>query len=97
MGIAVYRVWAKPRSLERTRALVIYGIQLALNAVWTPVFFGLHNPLLGLVVIVSLLVMIATTIVYFWRIDRLASMLLAPYIAWVSFATALNAAIWILN
>lgn len=97
MGIAAYRVWRHASSPSRTYAIRAYAIQLVLNALWTPVFFGLRNPMLGLVVIALLLVMIMVTIFRFGKIDRIATALLAPYLAWVCFASALNLFIVILN
>lgn len=97
MGIAAYRVWVRRKQPGAWRALTTYGVQLALNGIWTPVFFGARDPVLGLVVIIALLCMLALTIYRFARIDRTAAWLLAPYIAWVAFATVLNAAIVILN
>lgn len=97
MGTAAYRVWTLASSPGRTQAISAYGIQLGLNALWTPLFFGLRNPILGLVVIVVLLVMIVVTIVRFQKIDRTAAALLIPYLMWVCFASALNLFIVILN
>ena len=78
-------------------ALAAFGVQLALNAAWTPVFFTRHALGAGLVVVVALLVMVLWTIKLSWRVDRVAAWLLAPYAAWVAFASLLNAAIWQLN
>lgn len=97
MGIAAYRVWRHALSPSRTQAIGAYGIQLGLNALWTPVFFGLRNPMLGLAVIVLLLMMIVVMIVRFQKIDRTAAVLLVPYLVWVTFASALNLFIVILN
>lgn len=97
MGIAAWGVWQAGSGAARRRALVVFGIQLGLNALWTPAFFGLHRPGLGLVVIVLLLFAIATTILLFARIRRWTAALLVPYLAWVGFATALNASIWLRN
>jgi len=71
--------------------------QLALNALWSIAFFGLHNPALGLVVIAALIAAIAVTLVRFRRVDRPAFWLLAPYLAWVLFAAYLNFGVWWLN
>ena len=86
-----------PSRSDATPCRALFVVQLALNAIWSPVFFGLEAPKLGLAVIVALLVSLAATLVAFWRIDRLAGLLLAPYLAWVCYATALNAAIVVLN
>ena len=97
MSVAAYRVWVRAVPPIRTNAITAYFIQLGLNALWTPIFFGLHSPILGLVVIVSLLAMIVVTIYRFTSIDRTAALLLVPYLGWVAFATALNLFIVILN
>lgn len=96
MAVAVWRV-GLASGQSRRRAIGWFGLQLALNALWSPVFFGLHAPLSGLVIIMALLAALAATTVVFWRIDRVAGSLLAPYLAWVCYATALNAAIVTLN
>lgn len=93
MGTAAWLVWRR----EGIGALRVFWVQLALNALWTPLFFGLQNPLAGLVCIVLMWLAIAWTIVGFWRVSRLAALLLVPYLIWVSFATVLNAAIYVLN
>ena len=72
-------------------------LQWALNALWTPLFFGLHRPGWALAEILVLLTAILATMRAFWRIDRTTSLLLVPYAAWVAFATALNGAIWWMN
>lgn len=99
MALAAWRLWrrlgARPR--ESRRALVLFAVQLALNLSWTPVFFGMQRPDLALVVILFLWVAIAATIVAAWKACKTAAALLVPYLAWVTFATALNAAIWRLN
>lgn len=96
MGIAVYLVWRK-RSEASKRAVKVFLLQLALNAAWTPAFFGLQNPLLGLFVIVPLLITIIWTSKLFWKESRLTGILMLPYIAWVSFASVLNFSLWYLN
>ena len=78
-------------------ALVVYGIQLALNALWSLLFFGLHNPGAALIEIAVLWLAIAITAILFWRISKPAAVLLIPYLAWVSFASHLNYMIWVLN
>lgn len=98
MGVAAWRLWrARGRTPGAGRALVLFGAQLACNFAWTPVFFGMRAPGASLAVIVVLWALIAATIAASWRVDRAAGVLLMPYLAWVSFATALNAAIWRLN
>jgi len=97
MAVAAWRVWRRPASQAIDDALFFYGMQLALNAIWTPMFFGLQNPLLALLDIVLLLIVACVTTVMFWRIDRVAGMLFLPYTAWLAFATALNGTIWSMN
>ena len=104
MGVAAWLVWRREREAataeERSRAriaLVAYGVQLALNAAWSPTFFGLKRIDLAFGVIVALLVALAETIRRFWQLRRSAGLILLPYLAWVTFATALNAEIWRLN
>lgn len=103
MGVAAWLVWRAGRARSaavggRARsALVLYGAQLAVNALWSPVFFGARRIDLALAVIVVLLALIVATIRSFYQVRPLASILLVPYLGWVAFATALNAAIWQLN
>ena len=96
MGVALYLVWRSDRGRRRV-ALAVFGVQLALNAAWTLVFFGSRAVFGGLVVIVALLAAIIATEVAFARVDRRAAGLLVPYLLWVGFATALNYEIWRLN
>jgi len=96
MGISLYLAWQKGLSKNRL-ALGIFAVQLGLNAVWSFLFFGLQNPLMGLAGIIPLWVFIALNIRAFWKMDKRAGYLLVPYIAWVSIATALNYYVWILN
>jgi len=95
IAVAGWRAWRRPG--PRFPALAVYGLQLGLNLGWSILFFGLQSPGLALAEIVPLLATIAANMVLFWRIDRLAGLLLAPYLLWVAYATALNAAIWLLN
>jgi len=97
MGIAAWRVWRR-RSFEVTgRALVVFAVQLGLNLAWSFLFFGLQRIDLALFEIVFLLCAIITNTIMFWRIDRLAGLSFVPYAAWVTYATVLNAALWLLN
>ena len=98
MGIAAFLVWRVGLENRRVRtALIIFLGQLVLNALWSVVFFGMQSPLYGVIVIAILWLMILLTILKFARISAAAAWLLVPYILWVSFATALNISIWILN
>ncbi|MCK0206553.1 tryptophan-rich sensory protein [Starkeya koreensis] len=98
MAVALWRLWQlHAPSPERRRAVSLWFLQLVLNALWSPVFFGMEAPRAALAVVLALWLAIAATIWASARIDRMAAWLLAPYLAWVSFATALNAAIVALN
>lgn len=79
------------------RGLVIFGIHFVLNLLWTPVFFGFHQVGLALFIILLILAFIIILIRHFFRLDRVASFLLIPYLIWVSYATMLNLGILILN
>lgn len=95
LGIALFLVWRAEADPRDTRiALGAFAGQFALNLAWTPAFFGLQRPGLGLAIIGLLWVAIVGTIVAFDRVDRRAALLLGPYLAWVSFAAVLNYAIW---
>jgi len=98
MGVSAFLVWRKGLENRQVRAaLIIFLVQLILNTLWSVVFFGLESPLYGLIVIVILWAAILITVIMFFRISRLASILLWPYLAWVSFAAILNGSIWMLN
>ncbi len=98
MGVAVFLVWRKGFEQKAIKiALGIFFFQLMLNALWSIVFFGFHNLGGALVEILLMWFAIVGTIVVFSKISRPAAYLLLPYIAWVSFATYLNYALWILN
>lgn len=98
IGIALFLVWRMGLEKREVRiAIGIFAVQLVLNALWSWAFFGLQSPLTGLIVIIVLWVAILLNIVIFYRISKTAGLLLIPYILWVSFATALNYSIWILN
>ncbi len=98
MGIALFLVWRKKDEIKNFLCIaVVFGIQLVLNATWSIVFFGMENPLLGLINILLLLVAIVLTMILFFRAFRPAGYLLVPYLLWVLFATYLNFQILILN
>jgi benzodiazapine receptor len=98
MGIALYLIWKKGLKTKKVRnALSLFEIQLVLNLIWSPVFFGLKNILLALGIIIVLWIYILKTILAFAKIDKKASYLLIPYILWVSFAAVLNFSVWVLN
>jgi benzodiazapine receptor len=97
MGTSAWLVWRERYHRSRSAALAAYGVQLLLNAVWAPLFFGARNIGAGLFVIVALWLAIVWTIREFGAVKASAAWLLAPYFIWVGFASALNLAIWKLN
>jgi len=97
MGISLYLVWTAKKQHASRRAYIFFGTQLVLNSLWSIVFFGLHMPWLGVAVILFLLVMIVLTMKAFATISRAATWLLAPYVAWVGFATYLTIGVAVLN
>jgi benzodiazapine receptor len=98
MAYAIWRILGRAAMTHgRGAAIATFFVQLALNMAWSFAFFGAHSPLLGLVVIVPLWLSIAATMAQFWNIDRVAGLLFVPYLAWVSFASALNYSIWTMN
>lgn len=97
MALAAWRVWRRAEAPLARPALGLWALQLALNLCWSFVFFGARLVGAALAEIAVLLVAIAATAVLFWRVDRVAGWLLAPYAAWVAFAALLNAAILALN
>lgn len=97
MGISLFLVWQSPESQLRKNALIIFSIQLALNFLWSFLFFYFENPGLAFLEIVLLWVSILMMIFYFIKVKPIAGYLQIPYILWVSFASVLNGAIWHLN
>jgi len=104
IGVSFGRIWqvaSKSRypiiRKYALRGLAFFGVQLIFNLLWTPVFFGLENPEGALVIILVLLVLIVFLIKHFWRLDRIATFLIVPYLLWVTFASILNLSIVILN
>ena len=97
MAIAAWLVWKRHGFSAAAFPLAIFIVQLVLNAGWSWLFFGLHRPDVAFFEIIILWIAILATMVLFWRLDRLAGVLLAPYLAWVSFAAVLNFTLWQLN
>jgi len=97
MAISAWRVWKLRTRVAVGGALGLYAGQMALNFAWSLIFFGLHRVGAALIDILALLLALAGTTIAFWRKDRLAGLLMVPYLAWVSFAALLNFAIWRLN
>lgn len=97
MGVAAWRIWLRGGWQVQWKPLSLFLIQWGLNALWTPLFFGLHLLGWAFVEILVLLVFTLLTIRAFHRVDRVAAILLVPYMAWVGFASILNFTIWGMN
>jgi benzodiazapine receptor len=98
MAIGFWRLWdLETRSAARTKAMTLFLVQLALNALWSPAFFGWHGTRTALIIIIGLLVAIAATMIKASRVERLAAWLLAPYLLWVAYATTINVGVVAMN
>jgi len=97
MAIAAWLVWRRSGFDRGRSALTLFIVQLAANALWTWLFFAWRQGALALAELIVLWLLIAAAIAAFWRLDRLAAVLLVPYLAWVTFAGALNLSLWQLN
>lgn len=98
MGISMYSVWDRGLKNKMVKeSLIIFGVQLLLNTLWSFLFFGLKSPFYALIEIVVLWIAIGLTIFKFYKISKNGALLLLPYITWVSFAAILNYFIWVLN
>jgi tryptophan-rich sensory protein len=94
IAIAGWRTWHRDRA---GRSMKLWFSQMALNFLWTPIYFGAHQIGIALAIILLLLAAILSFIVCAWRPDRMSAGLFVPYAVWVAFASALNASIWVLN
>jgi len=97
MALAAWLVWRRAGIAPATVALVLFGLQLAFNVAWSALFFALRMPGIAFAEIVVLWALILAAVIAFWRVIPLAGILMAPYLAWVTFAAALNFAVWIIN
>lgn len=97
MGISAWLVWRTKGFRAVCIPLILFLVQLTLNALWSWLFFGWHLGFLAFADIVLLWLLIVTTLVLFWRVRSLAGVLLVPYLIWVSFASALCYSVWQLN
>jgi len=96
MGVAAWLVW-RVKGWTLSLPLILFAVQLALNVLWSVLFFGLQNLAAGLIGILVLWVAVAATLAAFWRVTRWAGALFVPYLAWVTIATGLNAVLWQMN
>lgn len=97
MGVAAWLVWREGGWRRQGGALGVFVLQLAVNALWSWLFFAWHQGALAFADIVLLWLLIVATLIGFWRVRPLAGVLVLPYLCWVSFAAALNFAVWQLN
>lgn len=97
MAVAAWLVWRRAGWAGARLALTLFMVQLALNAAWSIIFFGLRNPGAAFIEVVVLWAAIVGTLVLFWQVSGPAGILFIPYLAWVSFAAVLNFTIWRLN
>ncbi|PTM97603.1 TspO/MBR family protein [Mycoplana dimorpha] len=94
IAIAGWRCWVRDRN---SIAMKLWFVQMALNFLWSPVFFGAHQPGLALVVVIAALAAVLAFIATAWKRDRVAAILFLPYAAWTAFATALTAGVVVMN
>lgn len=97
MGTAAWLIWRERYHRGRSAAVAAYALQLLLNALWPPLFFGLRNMDAGLFDIIALWLAIGWTLREFARVRAAAALILVPYFLWVTFAAAMNLAVWKLN
>lgn len=96
MGVAVYLNWIKKTKQAKFNVRLFF-IHLFFNFIWSPIFFGARNPLFAFFIIILIWLFIVTMIIKFWNVNKLSSLLLVPYLFWVTFASLLNFYIWRLN
>lgn len=97
MATSAYKIMTDGDSRYQNIAIALWGLQLALNTIWTPIFSGAQNLEIAFYYIIALWVTIVAYIFVSWRVNRWASYMFMPYLAWVSFASVLNYAYWQLN
>lgn len=97
MAIAAWLIWKRGGFTQQRVALSLFLAQLLLNMLWSPLFFGLRNPMLALVDILLLWIVLLFTAVAFWKTCPRAGIMMVPYLAWVTFASALNFTLWRMN
>ena len=97
MGVSLYLIWKQAGEQNIRFAVIVFILQLALNTLWSILFFGMHNPALAFAEIILLWIAILACIILFYPLSERASYLLLPYLLWVSFASVLNYSIWQLN
>lgn len=94
MGIAAWLVWRERSAIRQITALTLFLVQLCANALWSWLFFAWHNGAFAFADVLILTALISATVIVFWRISRLAAVLMLPYLAWVCLASALTWSVW---
>jgi len=97
LGLALALILAEPPTDRRRVALILFGVQMALNFAWSPIFFAGHDITLAKYVIITMIVIAVATALLFYRLRPVAGLLMVPYLCWLMFATALNTSIETLN
>lgn len=98
MGVSLYFIWiAKNKQNEKNLGLFLFGVQLVLNGMWSPLFFFAQSITIALLVIIAMDIIVILTIVIFYEINKKSGYLLIPYISWLCIATLLNFSILVLN
>ncbi len=97
IGISFFLVWKKQGEMSIKIPVIVFSVQMVLNAAWSIIFFGMKNPMFAFFEIVVLWVFIVLCMVTFYSVSRTATWLLVPYLLWVSFASVLNFKVWMLN
>ena len=97
LGLALALILAEPPTDRRRVALILFGVQMALNFAWSPIFFAGHDITLAKYVIITMIVIAVATALLFYRLRPVAGLLMVPYLCWLMFATALNTSIGTLN
>ena len=94
MGIAAWLVWRERSAIRQITALTLFLVQLCANALWSWLFFAWRNGAFAFADVLILTALISATVIVFWRISRLAAVLMLPYLAWVCLASALTWSVW---
>ena len=97
MGVSLFLIWSRGKGTNRTEALIVFAVQLTLNFLWSFLFFKFNLIGIALLDILMILISIVLMIMFFSRISKISAYLQIPYLLWVTFATILNGAIWLLN
>ena len=97
IAISAYRIMYAAKNEYKSPAMAFWSLQMCLNTIWTPIFFGANNLEVAFYYIIALWASIVGTIITAWKVDRTSSVILMPYLVWVSFASVLNYAFWQLN